>query len=428
MAFILLAKIPTLATGRPAIGSRIALPARLRNASAAILHRNRHHPMRLILRRRNLHRPDRRLPGLAIIRIRPHAVVHLSSLEGQLFGRQQLRNRPPLLFIPIIIRRSPIQIIESRRSPHLCRQAILPRQMSVPHLDLSQQLDHTAPLNRKIRLLGRQLHDLAINRLFSRHVFLVVNIIHNRSHLIGIEHWIIHKKMHRLMPEIFALKGRPQPRTVHRAHQRFLPAKPQNLTPPKRLVNRVIARRLQKQMRHLLRQRQRNICLANIPARTHMHKPSLLLPRLVFLAEKPRDIHKRGHIVLREQMSRKRTKLLAPIVRTWPPLSWIAQPPLVPMRQRAQTLNKCIAIRRSQTHNRGLDVKKVAPFFHMKQQLQQRAPPFAVSPQPIKSPLDLLQMRAIQLRLRQLALINRPNRLLWPPRVIFHLRQNRIAL
>ena len=300
MAFVLLAKIPTLATGRPAIGSRIALPARLRNASAAILHRNRHHPMRLILWRRNLHCPDRRPPGLAIIRIRPHAVVHLASLEGQLFDRQQLRNRPPLLFIPIIIRRRPIQIIETRRRPHLCGQAILPRQLPVPHLDLPKQLDHTAPLNRKIRLLGRQLHNLATNRLFSRHVFLIVNIIHNRSHLIGIEHWIIHKKMHHLMPEILAFKRRPQPRTVHRAHQRLLPAKPQNLTPPKRLVNRAIVRRLQKQMRHLLRQRQRNICLADIPTRSHMHKPALLLPRLVFLAEKPRNIHKRGHIVLRE--------------------------------------------------------------------------------------------------------------------------------
>ena len=64
----------------------------------------------------------------------------------------------------------------------------------------------------------------------------------------------------------------------------------------------------------------------------------------------------------------------------------------------------------------------------MKQQLQQRAPPFAVSAQPIKSALDLLQMGAIQLRFRQLAIINGPNRLLWPPRVIFHLRQHRIAL
>ena len=232
-------------------------------------------------------------------------MVHLASLEGQLFGRQQLRNRPPLLFVAIIIRRCPIQLIETRRGPHLCGQAILPRQLPVPHLDLSQQLDHTAPLNRKIRLLGRQLHHLATNRLFSRYVFLIVNIIHNRSHLIGIEHRIIHKKMHHLMPEIFAIKRRSQPRTVHRAHQRLLPPKPQNLTPPKRLVNRVIARRLQKQMRHLLRQRQRNICLANISTRSHMHKPSLLLPRLVFQTEKPRDIHKRRHIVFREQMSRK---------------------------------------------------------------------------------------------------------------------------
>ena len=145
----------------------------------------------------------------------------------------------------------------------------------------------------------------------------------------------------------------------------------ENLSPAQGLLHSIAVRGLQKTMGHLLGEGDGDRCGADVLAAADVAEPSLLGEGVLGVAQEPGRIHEGGHVVLGQQMAGERAKLPSGVVRIGPPFLRLSEPVAAVAAERRQTVDKRVAVGRTEARDDRRRVQKVGATLDVQQQQQQ---------------------------------------------------------